>query len=1054
MDVLLCIMYCRPLTYGQNISDTKTDIIKICVLDDCPLRSSGPIHGKNAQFVVGMSQMFILVWDLSTHQVVARSHRITWKVKAMCAYSSCNSANAKHSDSSVVYTGEGNTINIWRWRNDVCETGMQRRASFTTRTGDIPNVIKLKSFHTHFITALHVMDVAPHMRIMNEDVKQGRCKNFPVLISTSDDCTTRLWNLNKLEPLMVFRPKIHGVLTRNNNKYITTKGSVPVIHFIFPHKPITATPIEVAPVTIVDQVREGIRGIVDEVSVTMSSIVDTLSGDSHEDDYVEKDTSLEFKPKQFGKHPYLFLGSESGDIMCYRFELRGDVEEAVLPVDAPAPSKPKVLTTKNVVVRYHSPKYLTGHTDRTNAFATFTQRNHALESLDDSETYLLSCSEDKTIKMWDISRDGVLMRTFANGHSGVIYTIGVCYTWENPNEDVIISGGIDNKIQIWNVRNGDILSTVDTSGQVCTLATFTENVTKEAGVNDLPGSWQVERQSYLLYNSDFDICMRDIRIADGSLRYRANSDVYYKDPTFEWVADSCLALAPGIHQQFVSLCTVPRLGSVFICSYVQAIEYDPVEADSDAGGFGGISVNGPNGAAHVQRDDVIISIACTTDPLVPLKVMSTPTLIKNDIAVGLRAPAGSNHGDLTNPLLMKVYKLKPLQLVREMEYAANHGHSGGKEMGNVLVCADQHTVWIYEIVDTNGQFSLEKLCTYELRGACTGESAGGLDGTGYPASELVDFGVCFESLNCPLLIIALKHKLLAFKLDSVECFKDFKSSEALCDHCLKFRDQDGQKSIEMKSAVESLGEITSMICFADPRTGASEMVQQSPEECRMLQLSTAEVTICCGFGDGSICVIECEAYQNVLHLERRSNTNDIRIMKGHQDGVTSLSHFVYRRATGGNHCALVSGGVDSTMHIWDISVEFKSLATGHIMGLEKPVSAIAVYNNKGTDDTGIDVTIMCANEDGVIYVWSYSGGSVAVLNRRYLGGHNGSSSTISCLGFSSMHAFDDTNRTYHDDFLRLCAESEGHHIRREGMINRGIFLLSCDRDRLNVSGAN
>jgi hypothetical protein len=438
-----------------------------------------------------------------------------------------------------------------------------------------------------------------------------------------------------------------------------------------------------------------------------------------------------------------------------------------------------------------------------------------------------------------------------------------------------------------------------------------------------------------------------------------------------------------------------------------------------------------------KAGDVLINIASTIDPLVPLKMTGSPTVIKNDVNVGDRAKGrgDASSDELGLEVRMKVFKLKVLQ---------ERSGSGTVVGGNILVCADRRCLYIYQIVEVDGELSLDKLCTYAMR------TAGEKNGISYPDSEVVDFDVVFENFNCPLLIVALKHKLLAFKLDKIAKYRSFTLNDDMCKCCLKFRDKDLSPSMEMKQAVESFGTMTSMICFADPRAD-SEVVLPTPDDA-VGHLSSAEVTICCGFEDGSICVIECEAYLSVLVLERRSHANDIRIMKGHQDAVTCLSHFVYRRATGGNHCMLVSGGVDSTMKVWDISADFRSVATANVVGVEKAVSAMVVQNNKAADHMGIDVSIACANQDGVIYIWAYTDGSnEVVLHRRHLGGHNAHNSVRS-MGFSTMYSFDDTNRSYNDDFKRLCAAEEGvHHIRREGMIDRGIFLISCDRDRLNVS---
>ncbi|MDZ8237296.1 MAG: AAA family ATPase, partial [Nostoc sp. ChiQUE01a] len=66
---------------------------------------------------------------------------------------------------------------------------------------------------------------------------------------------------------------------------------------------------------------------------------------------------------------------------------------------------------------------------------------------------LASASDDKTIKIWDVS-SGQLLKTIT-GHSGGV--ISVAY---NPNGQQLASASFDNTIKIWNVSSGQLLKTI------------------------------------------------------------------------------------------------------------------------------------------------------------------------------------------------------------------------------------------------------------------------------------------------------------------------------------------------------------------------------------------------------------------------------------------------------------------------------------------------------------------------------------------------------------------------------------------------------------------
>jgi len=208
--------------------------------------------------------------------------------------------------------------------------------------------------------------------------KNAIIKDAPVLVSGSEDKTVKCWNLYSGEPIAILS------MYQDSSVYDSSKltnvlhisSNVPAMCVFYPN-----------------------------------------SGD-------EEVQRQDGSHSDMGEVPHLFVGTENGTILCYNFDVvsEGDddnVEQCVL------------LGRKFRLV---------GHTDGVNDFALLTQNNHQLETLGDVDTFLLSCAEDKSIMMWDIVRNGTLLRTFT-GHTGVVQCLCVSHAWENADsETVIISG--------------------------------------------------------------------------------------------------------------------------------------------------------------------------------------------------------------------------------------------------------------------------------------------------------------------------------------------------------------------------------------------------------------------------------------------------------------------------------------------------------------------------------------------------------------------------------------------------------------------------------------
>ena len=84
-----------------------------------------------------------------------------------------------------------------------------------------------------------------------------------------------------------------------------------------------------------------------------------------------------------------------------------------------------------------------GHTDYVNSVSF---------SLD--ETFLVSGSDDKTVKLWDVQTGGVI-RTL-QGHTDWVRSISV-----SPDQNVVASGSRDKTIRLWNAQTGNCYCLID-----------------------------------------------------------------------------------------------------------------------------------------------------------------------------------------------------------------------------------------------------------------------------------------------------------------------------------------------------------------------------------------------------------------------------------------------------------------------------------------------------------------------------------------------------------------------------------------------------------------
>jgi COMPASS component SWD3 len=88
------------------------------------------------------------------------------------------------------------------------------------------------------------------------------------------------------------------------------------------------------------------------------------------------------------------------------------------------------------------------------------------------DEHLVTASDDKLVKVWSIAEQKVV-QTFS-GHGGFVSCLAV-----NPRSDLILSGGYDNRIKMWDMRTGSKwVRSIEAHAEAVTAVDFHSNGTE------------------------------------------------------------------------------------------------------------------------------------------------------------------------------------------------------------------------------------------------------------------------------------------------------------------------------------------------------------------------------------------------------------------------------------------------------------------------------------------------------------------------------------------------------------------------------------------------
>ena len=172
------------------------------------------------------------------------------------------------------------------------------------------------------------------------------------------------------------------------------------------------------------------------------------------------------------------------------------------------PPKRICIRSKNVTkrVKFHPENaFIISNDAQQQQQRTLWSKNHAHPS--NRMRTIISGSSDNDIKMWDLARDNNNSQTSTRtlrGHEDLVWCFFIRHKTPLPSmTPTLISGSWDNTIKLWNLLNGDLMSTLDGHTSIVWCLTFLD----EDESRLVSGSFD---NTIKIWDLDMGVCLRTL----------------------------------------------------------------------------------------------------------------------------------------------------------------------------------------------------------------------------------------------------------------------------------------------------------------------------------------------------------------------------------------------------------------------------------------------------------------------------------------------------------------------------------------------------------------